>query len=93
MYINLPLTLFIGFGHALATQLAQNGATVFAGCLHASRNGGLQLKRLELPNLHVLQMDVTKSDEIAECFKYVSSNLAGKGITKMFPMFMVRMLS
>lgn len=52
---------------------------MFAGCLHSDANGAADLKDLELNNLHVLQMDVRKSEEIAECVHYVQSQLKGKG--------------
>lgn len=67
-----------GFGHALATQLGQLGAVVFAGCLHGNGEGAKKLKALKLANLHVLQMDVTKADQVTKSSLEVASKLEGK---------------
>ncbi|XP_077486124.1 D-beta-hydroxybutyrate dehydrogenase, mitochondrial-like [Amblyomma americanum] len=58
-----------GFGHRLAKRLAENGFRVYAGCLSSVSDGACVLKLV--PNVHVLQLDVTKEDEIDEAYKEI----------------------
>jgi 3-hydroxybutyrate dehydrogenase len=54
-----------GFGLRLAQHLESLGFTVFAGCLLADRRGAgaEELRGLDRPRLHVLQLDVTSAKE------------------------------
>jgi len=67
-----------GFGHALALELADLGAVVFAGCLKSQEGGAEQLKNHK--NIHVVQMDITSDDEVTAALDYVSGNLPPKGL-------------
>ncbi|KAK8776405.1 hypothetical protein V5799_030250, partial [Amblyomma americanum] len=58
-----------GFGHRLAKRLAENGFRVYAGCLSSVSDGACVLNLV--PNVHVLQLDVTKEDEIDEAYKEI----------------------
>lgn len=65
-----------GFGHLLATQLAKEGFFVYAGCLDENGSGAQLLK--DCNNVHVLQMNVTKENEIARALETVENTLDGK---------------
>jgi len=68
-----------GFGHTLALHLDRLGAIVFAGCLHAEGPGALKLKEAGSDRMHVLQMDVTSDEQVAECLRYVVDVTNGTG--------------
>ncbi|XP_037580992.1 retinol dehydrogenase 7 [Dermacentor silvarum] len=65
-----------GFGHMLAMQLAKEGYFVFAGCLDENSDGAKVIKNAE--NTLLLQMDVTKKDEISEALRAVECHLEGR---------------
>ncbi|XP_054933756.1 retinol dehydrogenase 7-like isoform X2 [Dermacentor andersoni] len=65
-----------GFGHLLAERLAKDGFIVFAGCLDASGTGARLLK--EETNIHVLQMNVTKQEDIDAAAEIVEKTLDNK---------------
>ncbi|KAL3195134.1 hypothetical protein MRX96_045754 [Rhipicephalus microplus] len=65
-----------GFGHLLAMQLAREGFFVYAGCLDGNGAGAKYIKNVE--NTLVLQMDVTKEEEINQALEVVESHLDGK---------------
>ncbi|XP_054933757.1 short-chain dehydrogenase/reductase family 9C member 7-like [Dermacentor andersoni] len=60
----------------LATQLADEGFFVYAGCLDEGGDGSKLLKRTT--NIRVLQMDVTKEEEVTRAFQIVQETLGGK---------------
>ncbi|KXS16345.1 NAD(P)-binding protein [Gonapodya prolifera JEL478] len=51
-----------GFGPVIATQLAQRGFTVYAGCL--TQEGISRIRALGLANLRAVEMDVTRDDHV-----------------------------
>ncbi|XP_066989809.1 D-beta-hydroxybutyrate dehydrogenase, mitochondrial-like [Macrobrachium rosenbergii] len=55
-----------GFGHGLAVHLHQLGFRVFAGCLEANTagEGAERLRRLFTERMHVLQLDITKEEQV-----------------------------
>ncbi|KAK8763981.1 hypothetical protein V5799_033410 [Amblyomma americanum] len=61
----------------LAKQLASDGFFVFAGCSNENSDGAKALKKVE--NILVLQMDVTKEQEIDRAYQTVEDRLDGKG--------------
>ncbi|XP_070382992.1 retinol dehydrogenase 5-like isoform X2 [Dermacentor albipictus] len=65
-----------GFGHLLADRLAKDGFLVFAGCLDASGTGAKLLR--EESNIRVLQMDVTKQEDIDAAVESVEKALDNK---------------
>ena len=69
------LHVVVGFGHLLAGHLDQLGMTVFAGCLNASGEGAQKLKASGSSRLHVLQMDVTSDEQVAQCVAYIESTV------------------
>jgi len=68
-----------GFGHVLALHLDRLGATVFAGCLHAEGPGAMKLKEEGSDHMHVLQLDVTSDEQVAEFAQYVVRITNGSG--------------
>jgi len=68
-----------GFGHALALHLDRLGATVFAGCLYAKGSGASKLKEAGSDRMHVIQLDVTSDEQVAECVRYVVDVTNGSG--------------
>ncbi|XP_049511925.1 retinol dehydrogenase 7 isoform X1 [Dermacentor silvarum] len=65
-----------GFGHLLADRLAEEGFLVFAGCLEAAGAGAKILR--ERTNIRVLQMDVTKEEDILAAVEIVEKALDNK---------------
>ena len=61
-----------GFGHQLAIKLDKLGFTVFAGCLHSDSDGAKSLAQLS-NKIHVIQMNVTSSDEVSRAMDFVMS--------------------
>ncbi|XP_022100681.1 D-beta-hydroxybutyrate dehydrogenase, mitochondrial-like isoform X1 [Acanthaster planci] len=71
-----------GFGHELAKCLHSLGFVVFAGCLDVQGEGALRLKDVPSESggraskkLHVIQMDVTKEDQVSDAVQTVLSLL------------------
>lgn len=62
-----------GFGHLLAKFLARDGFLVFAGCLKENGEGATSLKKLS--RIKVLQMDVTKEEEIEDAYRIIKEEL------------------
>lgn len=65
-----------GFGHRLAERLSKKGFLVFAGCLNSNSDGAEELNRLN--NIVVLQMDVTKQEQVDETFAAVKEKLGDR---------------
>jgi hypothetical protein len=68
-----------GFGHHLANRLADHGFTVFAGVLNINSEGPDKLKSRQLDNLHVVQLDLIKEDEIKTAVSKVKTILGSEG--------------
>ncbi|XP_027234392.2 D-beta-hydroxybutyrate dehydrogenase, mitochondrial isoform X3 [Penaeus vannamei] len=64
-----------GFGHQLALHLDRIGFRVFAGCLRADNEGegAERLRKLGSEKLHVLQLDVTKQEQLQDARKQVQA--------------------
>ncbi|KAK8763978.1 hypothetical protein V5799_033407 [Amblyomma americanum] len=80
-----------GFGHMLAKQLASDGFFVFAGCLDENGDGARTLKKAE--NMLVLQMDVTKEEEISRALQAVEDSLDGRGCDTGFGHMLAKQLA
>ncbi|KAL3211696.1 hypothetical protein MRX96_008398 [Rhipicephalus microplus] len=65
-----------GFGNLLARRLSRDGFLVYAGCLQSSSEDACELAKE--PNVRVLQMDVTKEEEIDGALDAVKSSLGEK---------------
>ncbi|KAG0443389.1 hypothetical protein HPB47_014973, partial [Ixodes persulcatus] len=65
-----------GFGHLLAKRLAKEGFYVFAGCLFSDGDDAKELK--SLPNVHVLQLDVTKEGQVELALEEVKKSLGSR---------------
>lgn len=65
-----------GFGHALVNRLHRDGFLVFAGCLDSKGPGASQLQKL--PNVKVLQFDITKEEQVDEAFQKVKQQLGSR---------------
>ncbi|KAL1442418.1 hypothetical protein MTO96_030821 [Rhipicephalus appendiculatus] len=62
----------------LAKQLAEEGFFVYAGCLNESSENAKLLG--SSANIRVLQMDVTKEEEVARAFQIVVKTLDGRNL-------------
>ncbi|XP_061177363.1 D-beta-hydroxybutyrate dehydrogenase, mitochondrial-like [Saccostrea echinata] len=62
-----------GIGHDLAKRLDKMGFHVFAGCLVGDGPGAAELARSCSKRLHVVQLDVTKDDQIRSAKSYVET--------------------
>ncbi|XP_036044754.1 estradiol 17-beta-dehydrogenase 2 [Onychomys torridus] len=69
-----------GFGHALSKNLDKLGFTVFAGVLDAKGSGAEELRRTCSERLSVLQMDVTKVEQIKDAHSKVTEKIKDKGL-------------
>ncbi|XP_005345797.1 estradiol 17-beta-dehydrogenase 2 [Microtus ochrogaster] len=69
-----------GFGHALAKHLDKLGFRVFAGVLDAKGSGAEELRKTCSEHLLVLQMDVTKLEEIKDVYSKVTEKTKDKGL-------------
>lgn len=65
-----------GFGNLLAKRLAREKFFVYAGCLNACGEGARELSTSS--NIRVLQMDVTKEDEMEEALATVKKTLESR---------------
>ncbi|CAC5385192.1 unnamed protein product [Mytilus coruscus] len=68
-----------GFGHDLANRLVDDGFIVFAGVLNFNGKGACELRNRNLRNLNVVQLNLTKADEIDKAVAIVSEQCSAKG--------------
>ncbi|KAL1446289.1 hypothetical protein MTO96_044625 [Rhipicephalus appendiculatus] len=73
----LQVSCDTGLGHILARQLAAEGFFVYAGCLSAAGEGAKILRAKT--NIEVLQMDVTKDDDVEAAYEVVERTLGKRG--------------
>ncbi|KAL3874508.1 hypothetical protein ACJMK2_037517 [Sinanodonta woodiana] len=69
-----------GFGHDLAKRLDDLGFTVFAGCLYPDENGAKILAGKNSKRLHIVPMDVGKTESMSEALEYVKAKLPKTGL-------------
>ncbi|KAL0170667.1 hypothetical protein M9458_035263, partial [Cirrhinus mrigala] len=69
-----------GFGHHLAKKLDRMGFTVFAGCLCPEGPGAQSLVEEGSDRMKVLQLDVTKDEDVSLAKDFVQANLPEKGL-------------
>lgn len=69
-----------GFGHALAKHLDKLGFTVFAGVLDKEGPGAEELRNNCSERLSVLQMDITKPEQIQDAHSKVTEKIQDKGL-------------
>ncbi|XP_072278616.1 17-beta-hydroxysteroid dehydrogenase type 2 [Pyxicephalus adspersus] len=69
-----------GLGHALAKHLDKQGLRVFAGVLKKNGPGAEELKKVCSPNLSLIQLDVTNSEEIAAAYCEISEAVKDTGL-------------
>ncbi|CAG2210129.1 CHRNB2 [Mytilus edulis] len=69
---NGSTTVSFGFGHDLANRLVDAGFIVFAGVLNFNGKGACELRNRNLRNLNVVQLNLTKTDEIEKAVAIVS---------------------
>ncbi|XP_077492506.1 D-beta-hydroxybutyrate dehydrogenase, mitochondrial-like [Amblyomma americanum] len=62
-----------GIGFALAKRLSTEGFLVFAGCRDSKCQGAKELSRLK--NIRVLQMDISRDEEVEEAFATIDTEL------------------
>lgn len=63
-----------GIGHALALAFQKRGLTVFASARNISSMSSLS----DLPNVHLISLDVTSTKSITEAFAIVKTKTGGK---------------
>ncbi|XP_007476756.2 D-beta-hydroxybutyrate dehydrogenase, mitochondrial-like isoform X4 [Monodelphis domestica] len=70
-----------GFGHSLALRLFSLGFTVFATCLFPDGEGAQRLRQEAGSScrLHVLKLDVTQDQDVAEAKEFVLKNMPENG--------------
>lgn len=66
-----------GFGHRLAKRLSRKGFLVFAGCLSSKSDGAEELKLL--PNVNVMQLNITDQKQIDDALDAVKEQLDSRG--------------
>ena len=64
-----------GFGHALAKRLDSLGFIVFAGCLNSKGLGAENLRTEASSKLVIIQMDVTKDDDVLAAVETVKKHI------------------
>lgn len=69
-----------GFGLALVKKLDSIGMRVFAGCLDRNGVGAACIRNNCSDRVHVLQIDVTNSKEIAEAVEFVTLQVGQEGL-------------
>lgn len=70
---------YLGFGHELVKRLDQLGFTVFAGCLSEKSTGAQDLRKTSSRRVHILKLDVTKSEDIERATETVRKICKGAG--------------
>lgn len=70
-----------GFGFKLTIKLNSLGFYVFAGCLDQNGQGAKDLLRQCSSNVEIVQMDVTKDEEINTAFKLIATNLKAHNLS------------
>ena len=70
-----------GFGHELVKRLDQLGFTVFAGCLSEKSEGAQNLQKECTRRVHILKLDVTKSEDIRRAADTVEKICRGTGMS------------
>ncbi|XP_072033436.1 estradiol 17-beta-dehydrogenase 2-like [Amphiura filiformis] len=68
-----------GFGHGMAKYFDRQGFRVFAGCLTSEGEGAKELQSTCSESLKVLQLDVTKDEEIDNALQTVKEDLEDEG--------------
>ncbi|KAL7862316.1 hypothetical protein SRHO_G00137570 [Serrasalmus rhombeus] len=69
-----------GFGYQLAKTLDSMGFTVFGGCLCSDGHGAQTLAKEGSQRLRVLQLDVTRDEDVRLAKALVEANLPEKGL-------------
>ncbi|XP_006184016.1 17-beta-hydroxysteroid dehydrogenase type 2 isoform X1 [Camelus dromedarius] len=69
-----------GFGHALSKYLDKLGFTVFAGVLNEGGPGAEELRRTCSMRLSVLQLDITKPQQIKDAHSKVMEKVQNRGL-------------
>jgi len=64
-----------GMGHRMARRFDEMGMHVFAGCLNQGGEGAKSLKESCSSRLHIVQLDISKDDQVKEAVAYVKENL------------------
>ncbi|KAH0619401.1 hypothetical protein JD844_000013 [Phrynosoma platyrhinos] len=69
-----------GFGKAAARHLDALGLRVFATVLDLQSPGAQELRQCCSPQLTLLQMDLTKAEDIQEALRFIKAQTAGTGL-------------
>ncbi|KAG9268820.1 D-beta-hydroxybutyrate dehydrogenase, mitochondrial-like [Astyanax mexicanus] len=69
-----------GFGYRLAKTLDSMGFVVFAGCLSSNGQGAQTLLKEGSRHLKLLQLDVTRDEDVRLAKAFVEANLPEKGL-------------
>ena len=66
-----------GFGETLASKLALDGYTIYAGCLDVNSDGAKHLANN--PNVRVIKIDVTKQSDVDAAARLLNQELWERG--------------
>ncbi|KAL6474222.1 hypothetical protein MHYP_G00177830 [Metynnis hypsauchen] len=69
-----------GFGHNLAKLLDRAGVKVYAGVLKENGAGAQELRRVSSPQLTVLQLDITNTNQISKSLQFIKSQTGETGL-------------
>ncbi|XP_017555527.2 estradiol 17-beta-dehydrogenase 2 isoform X1 [Pygocentrus nattereri] len=69
-----------GFGHNLAKLLDRAGVKVYAGVLKENGAGAQELRRVSSPQLTVLQLDITDTNQISKTLQFIKSQTGETGL-------------
>ncbi|KAH3886927.1 hypothetical protein DPMN_010940 [Dreissena polymorpha] len=69
-----------GFGNALVAKLDSIGMQVFAGCLDKDGPGAVSLRHSCSDRVHLLQLDVTKDEDIQAAVSIVQAHVGSEGL-------------
>ncbi|ROT65578.1 putative D-beta-hydroxybutyrate dehydrogenase, mitochondrial [Penaeus vannamei] len=82
----IPLSFWVTFsgaflvlGNTYLLLASFKGFHVFAGCLRAGGGGAHQLRSSASPRLQVIQLDITRDEEVNEALREVKSLLSPRG--------------
>ncbi|XP_052802115.1 retinol dehydrogenase 7-like [Mya arenaria] len=69
-----------GFGNALVKKLDAIGMHVYAGCLDKDGPGAVSLRHTCSDRMHLLQLDVTKDEDISKAVEIVRLDVGSEGL-------------
>ena len=78
------LCISIGFGNHLVRHLDNIGVLTFAGCLSTENESSRRLADETSERVHLLQLDVTNDQQVADSKKYINNIIKKKKIGEFY---------